>query len=110
MSKDPGALIEMIKEKGKYQLSSGGPISCHIGGDFRRDEDGLRCYGCATYINRMIANYDQMFGVKPKGYDSPLPPNCNPELDESEFLDKDGIKQYQSVIGALYNGLYHYAV
>jgi hypothetical protein len=102
MSKDPGALIEMIKDKGKYQLTSKGPISYHIGGDFRRDEDGVLCYGWATYINRMIANYERMFGVKPMCYDSPLPPNCHPELDELEFLDKDGIKQYyQSVIGAL---------
>ena len=101
MSKDPGSVIEMIKEKGKYSLSSGGPISYHIGGDFRRDEDGVLCYGCATYINRMIANYERMFGVKPRGYDSPLPPNCHPEMDESELLDEEGIKKYQSVIGAL---------
>ena len=51
MSKDPGAVIEMIKARGGYSLSSGGPISYHIGGDFRRHVDGVLCYGCATYIN-----------------------------------------------------------
>ena len=101
MSKNPSALIDLIKAKGGYQLSSGGPISYHIGGDFKRDEDGVLCYGCTTYIERMVSNYHRLFGENPRKHDSPLPTNCHPELDESELLDENGIKQYQSIIGAL---------
>ena len=32
---------------------------------------------------------------------SPLEKNNHPELDESEFLDTNGIQQYQSLIGSL---------
>jgi hypothetical protein len=50
----------------------------------------------------MTAQYETMFGTKPKAsYVSPLPPNDHPELDDTELLGEDGIQQYQSLIGAL---------
>ena len=42
-----------------------------------------------------------MFGSKPKAYSSPLEKNDHPELDTSEELDMEGIKQFQSLIGSL---------
>ena len=42
-----------------------------------------------------------MFGSKPKEYSTPLAKKDHPELDHSELLDDLGIKQYQSLIGAL---------
>ena len=46
--------------------------------------------------------YYSMFGEKPKlNVTSPLEKNDHPELDTSELLDEDGIRQYQSLIGAL---------
>jgi hypothetical protein len=32
---------------------------------------------------------------------SPLDSNDHPEVDTSEFLDEDGIQQYQSLIGSM---------
>jgi hypothetical protein len=102
MSKNPTAVIDEIKEKGGYSLSGDGTISYHIGGDFKRDEEGILCYGCTTYINRMVQNYERMFGTEPKQKDQPLPSSTyHPELDDSELLNDEGIKQYQSLIGAL---------
>ena len=49
------------------------------------DDDGIR----------------EMFEGKPKRYYMPLPDGDHPELDNSEFLDQDGIRKYQSLIGAL---------
>jgi hypothetical protein len=57
-------------------------------------------FGPKTYIGKMLDNYERMFGSKPKEYSSPLEPNDHPELDDTEFLDPEGIKQYQSMIGA----------
>jgi hypothetical protein len=42
-----------------------------------------------------------MFGCKPKEYTSPLEKGNHPEIDQSEELDNDGIKKYQTMIGCL---------
>ena len=49
----------------------------------------------------MIGDFQQLFGSKPKEYTSPLEKGDHPELDMSELLGEDGIKIYQSLIGAL---------
>ena len=54
------------------------------------------------YIEKMMTGYNQMFGSKPKGtHQSPLEGNDHPELDDTKFLDKDGVQKYQSAIGSL---------
>jgi hypothetical protein len=54
------------------------------------------------YIDRLFTNYEKMFGKAPKTiYTSPILRGDHPELDTSEFLDEAGIKDYQSLIGAL---------
>ena len=54
------------------------------------------------YIEKMGLAYKQLYG------DLPLPipqslllENDHPEFDVSEFLDKEGIQQYQSLIGLI---------
>ena len=42
-----------------------------------------------------------MFGLKPKEYSSPVEESDHPEMDSSQELDEDGIRIYQSLIGAL---------
>ena len=50
----------------------------------------------------MVDAYERMFGTKPKmTYASPIEKGDHPELDTSELLDMDGIRKYQSMIGAL---------
>ena len=50
----------------------------------------------------MVDAYERMFGSKPKlTYASPIEKGDHPELDTSELLDMDGIRKYQSMIGAL---------
>ncbi len=51
----------------------------------------------------MCEEFERMYGSKPshKGCSSPLERNDHPELDTSELLDADGIKQYQKLIGTL---------
>ena len=54
------------------------------------------------YIERVSDNYVRMFGVKPKmTYPSPLDRGDHPELDISDELPTEAIKNYQSIIGAL---------
>ena len=43
--------------------------------------------------------YKNLFGDIPKECSSPLIKNDHPEFDDSELLNEEGIKKYQSMIG-----------
>ncbi len=50
----------------------------------------------------MISTYETMFGTKPRTiYSSPLERGDHPELDTTPELNEDGIRKYQSLIGAM---------
>jgi hypothetical protein len=49
----------------------------------------------------MIANYEVIFGSEPTEYSAPMIEKDHPELNTTPELDENGIKQYQSLIGAL---------
>ena len=50
----------------------------------------------------MVKTYEHLFGEKPRqNYTSPLKKIDHLELDMSNLLDTDGIKKYQSLIGAM---------
>ena len=50
----------------------------------------------------MNLTYHQLYGIfPPTSPTSPLVENDHPELDVSEFLDEEGIQQYQSLIGSM---------
>ena len=50
----------------------------------------------------MLDNYKIMFGTSPRqDVTSPIEKGDHPETDTSEFLDQEGIRQYQSLIGSL---------
>lgn len=98
----PNEFIDVLQDKYKFKLKGSGPISFHLGMDFHRDKDGVLCIAPSKYIERMIASYERMFGQQPKQtVTSPLEKGDHPEIDTSELLDEEGIKQYQSLIGAL---------
>ena len=99
--KDPKAFCNLLRSKYNYKLKGDGPISYHLGADFFRDPDGTLCMSAKTYIGRLLKNYETMFGQKPIKRLSPLDDGDHPEMDISEELDADGVRQYQSIIGAL---------
>jgi len=100
--KDPKAFLKVLEEKHKFKLKGSGPISFHLGCDFERDKDGTLCMIPKQYIDRMVSQYERLFGTKPSTkYSSPLDKGDHPETDESELLDATGIQQYQSLIGSL---------
>jgi hypothetical protein len=49
----------------------------------------------------MVDNYTRMFKKPPKKFSSPLEKGDHPELDDSEELEIDEIKIYQSLIGSM---------
>ena len=101
-SHNPQAIIDDLKKKYQLKLKGSGPIKYHLGSDFYRDKDNTLCMSPLKYIDRMMESYLRMFGTKPKAtYSSPIERGDHPELDTTEELDMNGIKQYQSMIGAL---------
>ena len=99
---DPEGFVKILMEKYKYKLKGTGPISFHLGCDFLHDEEGFLCFEPKKYIDKMVSGYERMYGEKPKqSFGSPLEKGDHPELDTSELLDEDGIRKYQSMIGAL---------
>lgn len=100
-SKNPKEIISELVEKHAFKLKGTGPISFHLGCDFFRDHKEHLCYAPRKYIEKMLENYKRLFGTYPKPATSPLVKGDHPELDASELLDLEGIKIYQSLIGAL---------
>ena len=101
VAKDPESIIDTLQNRYNYKLKNTGEISYHLGCDFFKDSTNTLCISPKTYIQKMKETYEQMFGLAPKSFTSPLENNDHPELDTSEELDADGIKKYQSLIGAL---------
>jgi hypothetical protein len=93
MSTNPQKRFDTLKEKYNYKLAGVGPPSYHLGDNFFRDEDGTLAWGAQSYI--------QLFGEPPKEFSSPTEEKDHPEVDLSSELDLDGIRVYQSLIGAL---------
>jgi hypothetical protein len=99
---EPQVFVDRLVGEYKFKLKGTGSISFHLGCDFVRDGDGTLCMQPAAYIDRMIASYERMFGQKPSTkHFSPLEKGDHPEIDESELLDDQGIRDYQSLMGSL---------
>ena len=102
-SKEPEKIISALEMKpNNFKLKGTGPTTFHLGCDYFRDEDGTLCVGPRKYIDKMVIEYQRLYGSKPSTKaSSPLEKNDHPELDTSDILDEDGIRQYQSLIGTL---------
>ena len=100
-SKNPQAIIDDLEKKYKFNLKGTGPILFYLGCDYFCDKHGCLCFAPKKYIKKMLDTYKRNFGSSPKQYSSPLEKGDHPELDMSPLLDLDGIKLYQSLIGAM---------
>ena len=101
IGKNPQQFFDAMIHQYNFKLKGVGTPSYHLGGDFFRDADGTLAWGATSYVKKMIINYEVMFGKKPTEYSSPIVDKDHPELDTTPELDENGIKQYQSLIGAL---------
>ena len=99
---DPKEFATYLEKHYGFKLKGTGPISFHLGMNLHRDEEGTLCIQPRQYIEKMINQYERLFGEAPsQRYWSPLEKGDHPELDTSELLGENGIKQYQSLIGSL---------
>ena len=102
VSKNPKSIVHDLEITHRFKLKGTGPTSYHLGCNYWRDDDGTLCVGPTAYIDKMVAEYERLYGSKPQTlYQSPLDKNDHPEIDTSAIMDEDGILQYQSLIGEL---------
>lgn len=74
----------------------------YLGNDYNFSEDeNAWVVGCQTYIKECIRRIEDgdTFDGTLYPHRTPLPPECHPELDDSELLDDRGTKAYQMLIG-----------
>ena len=99
---DPSSIIELLKSRFKYKIKGDGPLEYHLGTSYERDKDGRLVYHTKKYIERLGSMYEKMFDCTPKqSHKTPLEKNDHPELDETPFLNEQGITHYQSLIGGM---------
>jgi Reverse transcriptase (RNA-dependent DNA polymerase) len=78
-AKDPEAITKALMEHHKLKLNDVGTLTYHLGCDYFRDNDGTLCYGPSKYISKLIGQFEDMFGSKPKEYTLPLEKGDHPE-------------------------------
>ena len=99
--KNPREYLDRLVNVHKYKLKGDEPLSFHLGCDFGRDPDGTLYYKPKKYIQKMVSTYEKMFpGETLRKQSSPLQSADHPELDETDFLDEEGIAKYMSMVGA----------
>ena len=89
-----------------YKLKGVGPPDYHLGATFERvkDPEPFMTWGPVRYIQKILEQYERMFGEKVKNsrkIHAPLEPGDHPELDISEFCNEDERTKYMSLIGCL---------
>jgi hypothetical protein len=62
--KDPQFFVNVLKGVHKFKLKGTGDIAFHLGCDFCREDYGTLCMAPKKYIEKMLANYERMFGEK----------------------------------------------
>jgi len=97
---NPEAFFDMLETKYKFKLKGVGHPEYHLGGDFGRDPDGTLYWSAKTYVTKLLAQYERLFEGPPKKFSSPMDKDDHPELDQSELLNENDKKIYQSLIGA----------
>jgi hypothetical protein len=99
---NPKDFVQTLENKYNFCFKGTGPISFHLGMDVYREDDGTLCITSKKYIERILLNYEKMFGKAPKlSCSSPILKGDHPETDDTDLLDDAGVKDYQSLIGAL---------
>jgi hypothetical protein len=82
--KNPKEFMVILENKLQFNLKGMGPIMFHLSMNIIRDCDNTLCISPTKYIEKLIKNYQKLFGMKPKDFSSPLEKGDHPEPDMSE--------------------------
>jgi hypothetical protein len=69
---DPNSNVQTLHKKHKFKLKGVESLTYHLGCNYFHDMDGTLCYGPRKYIDKIMGQYENMFGYKPREYTLPL--------------------------------------
>jgi hypothetical protein len=100
-ARDPSSIVQSLQEKHKFKVKGAGSLTYHLGCNYFHHMDSSLCYGPRMYIDKIMGQYENMFGCKPHEHSSLLDKGNHLENDSSDELDNKGLKRYQTMIGCL---------
>jgi hypothetical protein len=71
----------------QFKLKGVVPLTYHLGCDYFRDKDETLYFDTRKYITKIMDQFKNMYGCKPKEYTLPLEKDDHPEIDTLEELD-----------------------
>ena len=60
-SKDPGKIIQTLKNKYKFKLNGDAPLDYHFGCSYKQDPDGTLVADQRKYVSKIIESYEKCF-------------------------------------------------
>ena len=95
-AKRPAHYMDQIEQEFLVRNKEDSP-SYYLGNDLKMHGTRLHVSN-KTYTKEMLRKYQEEFRTLPKK-NVPMSPNAHPELDTTDLLDEDEIRQYQKIIG-----------
>jgi hypothetical protein len=65
-ARNPKIIVQTLEEQHKFKLKGVGPLTYHLGCDYFCDQDGTLCFDTRKYIIKMMDQFKNMYGCKPK--------------------------------------------
>jgi hypothetical protein len=65
-AKDPSSMTKSLEEHHDFKLNGNGPLQYHLGCNYFHDNTGTLCFGPRKCIEKLIEQYERIFGCKPK--------------------------------------------
>jgi hypothetical protein len=66
--KKPTEVTNALRNKYGYKLKGVGPITYHLGSDYKRNPDGTLYVSAESYIEKMNESYERTYGTKPNEF------------------------------------------
>ena len=95
-AKRPAQYMDQIEQEFLIRNKEDSP-SYYLGNDLKMHGSRLHVSN-KTYTREVLRKYQEEFRTLPKK-NIPMSPDAHPELDTSEILNDNGIRQYQRIIG-----------
>ena len=58
-SEEPQKIIQDLKEQSKLEIKGDGPLECHLGCDYKLDQNGTLVAQPTKYINKILESYSR---------------------------------------------------
>jgi hypothetical protein len=98
---DPISIVQKLQEIFKLKLFGVGSLTYHLGCDYFNNMGGTLWNGPWKNFDKIMGQYEIMYGCKPSEYTSPIGKGYHPDDDCSDELDNKGTKRYQTMMGCL---------